>query len=181
MIAQEVAHKYATALFRSVRERGLTDQAYEQFRQLRELLAEDDRLERFLLAPEIPMETKLATVRRIFENRLERLFVEFLDLLVEKHRVKYLSEIIDAFLQQIEEAKGILRATVITAVPLSAEEEQKLIARLSARFHKTILLEKKVEPKTIGGMIIMVAGEIIDGSIRHGLDEFREQLQRVRV
>ena len=181
MLAQEVAHKYATALFRSVQQRGLTDQAYEQFRQLQQLLQLDTRLLRFLVAPEIPEHTRLETMRRIFETRLDRLFIEFLGVLMEKGRIRYLPEVVDTFLRLVEQAKGIARATVISAVPLSGEEQQRLTDRLAERLGKTILLETRVDAEILGGMIVMVEGEIIDGSLRHGLERFGEQLQRVRV
>lgn len=181
MIAQEVAGKYARALFRSVQERGLADQGYEQFQQLRYLLSADKRLVRFLGAPQISETAKLETVRRLFEPRLEKLFVEFLVVLVQKRRSRFLLDIIEAFLLMLEEVRGITRATVITAVKLTAEQEKMLTERLAKRTGKTVLLEQKVDASIIGGLIVLLEGEMLDGSVRHGLNQIAEQLNRARV
>ncbi len=88
---------------------------------------------------------------------------------------------IDEFIRLVEDAKGISRAEVITAVPLTADEQAKITARLEQKTGRKIILVSKVDPATLGGMIVLVEGEIIDGSVRHGLDQIRDQLEKVKV
>lgn len=181
MLAQEVATKYASALFQSSVERSLLDEGYDQFTQLGKLIGRDRRLMHFLTSPAVPDEPKEAVVRNVFGSRIEQLFVEFLVVLLDKRRIGFLPEIIDAFIKLVEEAKGIARAVVTTAIPLDTEQERLLVARLEKRAGKSILLEKKIDPSILGGMVVMVEGEIIDGSARRGLDRIEEQLEKVKV
>jgi len=181
MIAQEVAKKYAQALFLAAREKGLIDAAYEQLDDLKAFVETDPTLLRFLSAPQVLEENKLSLVRTVFGPRLERLFVEFLIVLVDRHRVAHLAEIIDEFLRLIEAEKGIGRATVITATPLDKKQRDDLIARLAAKTDLSIQVEEKVDPKILGGMIVIMHNEIIDGSVRHGLDLIEDQLAKVKV
>ena len=181
MIAQEVAHKYASALFRSAQQRGLTDQAYDQFDALAKTIKSDASLLGFLKSPKISDDQKKAVVQDIFGSRMDQLFVEFLIVLVKKRRARYLLEIIDELNRQIEFQKGIHRATVITAVPLADDEERNLIPRLQAKSGGTVQLEKKVDPAIMGGMIVILHDQIIDGSVRHGLSLVQESLQKVKV
>ena len=181
MLAQQVARKYSQALFLAAREKGLIDTAYEQFSDLQTFLVGDRMLLNFLSAPQVLDERKQALIREVFGPRMDRLFVEFLDVLVEKHRIAFLPEVIDEFARLVEAEKGIGRATVITAVPLTETERASLTAKLAAKTDLKIELQEKVDPSVIGGMIVILHDQIIDGSVRHGLNVLEEQLGRVRV
>jgi len=181
VIAQEVARKYAGALFDSASDRNLLDQAYEQIAQLGELLESDRTLLTFLLSPQVLDKNKQSLVRDVFGSRMEPLFVEFLIVLLDKRRTRYLPEVIVEFNRLVEDAKGISRATVITATPLAESERERLTTRLADRSGRSIKLESKVDSSILGGMIVMIDGKIIDGSVRHGLDLIEEQLGKIRV
>lgn len=181
MISQQVAQKYARALFMAAKGRNLIDRAYEQFDVVKLVIRKDRTFLDFLTAPQITDEHKLELVKNVFGTRLEKLFLEFLLVLMDKHRVQHLPDIIDAFELLVEAEKGILRAEVVTAIALSADEERNVIARLEARTGKKIKLEKKVDPAILGGMIVIIDDEIIDGSVRHGLKQIEEQLNKVKV
>ena len=181
MLAQEVARRYAHALFLSAKEKGLMETAYEQLNDLKGFLATDATLLNFLTAPQVLDEHKLALVQDVFGSRLERLFVEFLMVLVRKHRIAYLPEVIDEFSRLFEAEKGIGRVSVITAVALTDAEKSALVKRLEAKTGLKIELEEKVDPGIISGMVVVLHNEIIDGSVRRSLDLLEEQLEKVKV
>ena len=165
----------------SVKEKNLIEEGYEQFNQLKELVTTDQSLINFLTAPQVLDEDKYSLVRDIFSSRIEKLFVEFLAVLVDKNRVYFLPEIIDEFNRLIEAEKGIGRVTVISAVALSDAERSKLIEKLGKKTGFDIVLEEKLDANILGGMIIILHNEIIDGSVKHGLDVLEEQLTKARV
>ena len=181
MIAQQVAKKYARALMLSVKDKGMVDLAAEQFVGLRPVIAADADFRNFLSAPQISPDKKEALVRTVFGERLDQLLLQFLMVLIDKHRVNYLIEIIDEFDRLVKAEKGILKATVITAVPMNEAEEEKVITRLAAMTGMKIELEPKVDRTIIGGMIIVMHNQIIDGSIRNYLKSIKDQLASVKV
>jgi len=181
MLSQVVAQKYARALFLTTDEKKLMDVAYEQLNALKQFITEDATMLNFLSAPQILEEDKQALIRKIFDNRLNRLFVEFMIVLVNKHRIKFLPEIVDEFIRMVEAKQGLGRVTVITAIALSDDESQKLIEKMAKKTGLNIILEKKIDPSIIGGMIVVLHDEVIDGSIRHQLELVDEQLEKVRV
>jgi F-type H+-transporting ATPase subunit delta len=181
MIAQQVAKKYSTALFLSVGRRSLIDEAYAQFGELKGALKTDSALLRFLASPRIGEEDKLQVLQRVFGSRMNRHLLEFLGVLVRKRRAMYLVDILDEFGHLVEIHKGIAKVTVIAAVPLAGDEEQKLITTLAAKTGKKIKLEKKIDKSLIGGMIVLIDDEIIDGSVKHGLDQLEVQLNHIKV
>lgn len=159
----------------------MLDATADQFVGLRPLVGHDDNLLNFLTAPHIPEERKTGLVRDVFSGNIERLYVEFILVLVDKHRINYLPEIIVEFDRLVKAAKGILLATAITAIPITDSEREKLIAKLAAKSKMKIELEEKVDPSIIGGMIVILHNEIIDGSIRYQLQCARDSLAAVRV
>jgi F-type H+-transporting ATPase subunit delta len=181
MLAQEVAQKYARALFLSVKQKNLLDQADEQFMALKALLQMDRTLINFLAAPQVTDEKKHALIKTVFESRLERPFLEFLTIVIEKRRINYLPDIVDEFDRLVKAAKGIAKVTVTTAIALNAAEEQGLVEKLVKRTGMKIDLEKIVDPLILGGMIIVMHDQIIDGSVRHGLNQIEELLGKVKV
>lgn len=181
MLIHEVARKYASALFQAAKQRSLIDSSYTEMNEFRSFVAKDKNLLRFLTAPQINEAEKIAVVREALGNSLDQLFVEFLVVLVEKGRIGHLLSIIDEFNRQVEAHKGIGRATVISAVPLSDDQRQRLTESLAAVSGLKIRIEEKVDKSIIAGMIVIMHNQIIDGSVRHGLDQIHDQLMHVRV
>ncbi len=181
MLIWEVAKKYAQALFLSAKEKGLLNELYEQLGDLRDLVEKDNSLLNFLAAPQVLEDTKKTLIRKVFSERVERLVVEFLVVLVDKGRVGFLVEIIDEFRRLVEAEQGLGRITVVTAVPLADGERTRLIEKMAAKTGLRIVLEEKVDASILGGMIVILYDEIIDGSVKHGLNLVREQLDKVRV
>lgn len=181
MIRQQVAQKYGRALFAAAKRRNVVVVGAQQMQVIASLLADDRTLLDFLEAPQIPDDKKLMLVESVFKPRLEPLFMEFLLVLIEKHRISYLPEILEEFQRLVKRDAGVTQVTVITAVPLTESEVQKLTATLTAKTKSTIELVRKVEPTIVGGMIVLMGGEIIDGSVAHGLGLIREHLEKVKV
>jgi F-type H+-transporting ATPase subunit delta len=181
MLAQQVAKKYSTALFNIVREKQLVDQAFEQFEQLDNLIKKDESLLQFLLAPHILDQDKISLVKEIFGTRLEPLFLQFLLVLIDKNRIGFLHEIIEEFRAKVAEARGIIVAKVTTSLPITDQARAKLIDKLHARTGKTIELEEKVDRKIMGGMVVILKDQIIDGSVKHNLSLLRDELMKLKV
>ncbi len=181
MLIWEVARRYAHALFLSAHGKGLLDTAYGQLNDLKDVVQKDPSFLNFLAAPQVPEESKKELVRKVFAPRIERLLVEFLVVLIDKGRINYLVEIIDEFARQVEAHQGVGRVTVISAIPLSDPERDQLSRKMAAKTGLKIVLEEKVDPSIIGGLIVLLHDEIIDGSVKHGLNLVRDQLESVRV
>ncbi|UCD17854.1 MAG: ATP synthase F1 subunit delta [Candidatus Zixiibacteriota bacterium] len=181
MIAQQVAKKYSSALFDLARERNLIDQAWDQLTTLAEYLRKDRTFLDFMSAPQVPDEDKFKLVTKVFADRLEKSVYNFLQFLVTKRRLKFLPEIIDEFDRLVRADKGIARATCITALRITDAERENLKRMLAARTSLEIELEEKIDESIIGGMIVILYDQIIDGSIRYGLDQLRNRLMKVKV
>ncbi|MFH1700496.1 MAG: F0F1 ATP synthase subunit delta [Candidatus Zixiibacteriota bacterium] len=181
MLAHAVAKKYSTALFNIVSEKSLIDEAYHQFEELDALINKDRTLLQFLLAPHILDQHKVALVQDVFKERLNPLFLEFLLVLIRKHRIGFLHNICEEFRERVAKARGMLVAKVTTVTPMNDEERRRLTEKLTTKTGKIIEIEEKIDPKILGGMIIILGDQIIDGSIRHHLATLKEDLMKLKV
>jgi F-type H+-transporting ATPase subunit delta len=181
MIAQQVAKKYAGALFRLASERNMMDLAWKQFNDLAEYLEKDDTFLDFMAAPQVPDQNKERMITQAFAGLFEKPFFNFMMVLVRKRRITYLIEIIEEYDRLVRAEKGIAKATCITTTGLSDSERGKVIEKLATKTSLKIELEEKVDKSIIGGMIIIFHNQIIDGSIRYGLRRLKNKLMQVKV
>jgi F-type H+-transporting ATPase subunit delta len=181
MFAQQVAKKYSTALFELATEQNKIDSIWDQFNSLGELVRKDRTFLNFMAAPQISDAKKETLIKNTFSERLEKSLYNFLTFLARKRRIKYLPDIVEYFDELVREYKSIARATCITAIPISDEERQRVIDKLQAKTSLKIELVEKIDKSIIGGMIVLVRNQIIDGSIRQDLIELKNRLMKVKV
>jgi F-type H+-transporting ATPase subunit delta len=181
MLQTSVALKYAKALFDSAREEGRLDAVGADMEALGGLEIEDPAFRDFLVSPEVLTEHKIEFVKAVFEPRVDRLTANFLRLLVEKARINHFKAICQEFERLYEEHQGKLRAQVMSAVSLSGHQEVRLKSELDRLTGKDVVLEKKVDPSVLGGVVVHLGNKIIDRSLRQGLKQMHENLTRVEV
>lgn len=167
----------------SVKEKNTIDAVYDELSSLNTFLArpEGEHMLQFLLAPHVMDDKKEALIRSVFGERTQKLITEFLIVLLEKHRIGYLGDIIREFLLMVEDHRGVGRVTVTTAITLNDGERNSLVAQLETKTGLKIRLEEKIDPAILGGMILMLKDQIIDGSVRYEIDVLRDQLSKVKV
>jgi F-type H+-transporting ATPase subunit delta len=77
------------------------------------------------------------------------------------------------FRQQYNRDNGIVPVTAYTAIPLTEELRWKLTDKLSTVTGKTIELECRIDPETLGGVRLDFDGRQIDGTVRRRLEDIR--------
>jgi len=98
-------------------------------------------------------------------------------LLISKGRVGMLPDIADEYRRLVDEYNGIERAEITTAVPIDDAARLKLSEKLSDITGKKVIIESEnVNPDIIAGIIVKVAGKLIDGSTRGRLKELKKEL-----
>jgi F-type H+-transporting ATPase subunit delta len=107
---------------------------------------------------------------------LDKRLRNFIGILVDKHRLKLLDEVIDGYRRLLDDRMGIVRAKVTAARPLNAAEQKELEIKLMERTGKQIRMEVAVDPSLIGGVVAQVGSTIYDGSVRTQLQAFKSRL-----
>ncbi len=98
-------------------------------------------------------------------------------LLVAKRRTALAGQIGQEFQALLDEHRGVARAAVTTAVPLSDEQIKGVAARLGRITSKQVSVEPQVDPAILGGLIARVGDTLIDGSTRSRLLALKKELK----
>ena len=181
MIEQEIAEKYANALFELGQEKDELATIGEEFAEVAALLEENQELNQVLEHPSLDYKQKKEILAEVFSGQLSTTFLNFIKLLVDKKREVYLTEIHQQFKELIAAEENRLTVEVETPLELSAKHKSKLQDKLKTALDKEIELEIEVKPDLIGGLVLKIGDKVIDGSIKNYLQEVELNLQTLEV
>jgi F-type H+-transporting ATPase subunit delta len=176
-----LSRRYARALFNVATRKQAVDRVAEDLRSMVELLKAEPRLQGFLLSPSVPAESVDALLQTAVSKHVSPISLHFLQLLHRKGRFDHFTEITEAFIEEVETSRGILKAVVTTATRLDSAAESKLRAGLERTTGKEIRLETRIDPDVLGGVVVVLRERLIDGSVRRDLERLREQLATASV
>jgi F-type H+-transporting ATPase subunit delta len=171
-----VARRYASAVFGLAVERGEVDRWTGALHRIEERLGEAD-IAMLLENPSIPMDRKQEIVDRALPG-LEQLPRNFAYVLVANGRASAIGAIVAEYERLVREHQGIAIAEVTTAVPLDDAESRSVARQLEALVGKRIVLERRVDPSILGGVVARIGDHLIDGSLAGQLAALRDQLAR---
>ena len=175
-VDHKVARRYARALFAAASRAGKTDRVEEDLRTLRMLWESSPKIPEALESPLVPAERKIEVIDKILVRELDGLTAEFLRLLVHKRREEILLAVDEEYRLHLDEARGLVRAQALVAVPIDESQRAGLVSGLAQRTGKQIELSVDVDPGIIGGVVVRLGDTVIDGSVRGSLERLREQM-----
>ncbi len=179
LVSAEVLEPYAEALMSIAQSTDLIDRFGEDVSSLLNLLENSDDLQMFLGSPVVQEEDKKAVLRRISGEQLHPYIMNFLMLLVDRRRIRFLQGILKQFQAQLRELKQTVVAEVISAVELTDAQRQSVSDKVKAMTSANqVELDTKIDPDLIGGVIIKVGSQVIDASLRGQLRRIGISLSR---
>jgi F-type H+-transporting ATPase subunit delta len=168
------AKRYAQAVFALASDGGQFE-AWQRDLTAAEAIVADDRAAALLESPRLAPAQRAKIIKQALPG-LSPLALNLVQMLVAKGRVRLLPDIAAAYQELLDEHRGIQHATVTSAVPLEPAVRDRLTRALAERTGKTIVLEARVDPAIVGGLIVRVGDRIIDGSTRSKLAGLRQAL-----
>ena len=175
--AQRVARIYAEALLDAAEKRGEAQQVLEETDSLvRDVFRANPHIEEFFASPAVPSKVKAATIDSTFGPRSSELFTNFLRVLNDHGRLDLLRPIAVALRDLSEKRAHRVRVQVRSAVPLHDDQRERLRQELREGFHLEPILEERVDPDLLGGMVVRVGDWQYDGSVRTQLQTIRNYL-----
>ncbi len=114
-------------------------------------------------------------------EKLSATMENFLMLLIMKKRIKHLKAVADHYERLLYQMKGKAIARVLTALPLAADQKKTLAEKLSQMFGVSVELKEEVKPDLIGGMMIYLGDQRMDGSVLGQLERMKQRLLKVEI
>lgn len=168
--------RFAQAVFGLALERGRLDQWAADLGVINEALRSPE-LKAFLDHAKVPLSQKVRTIEEVAPS-VDPLMRNLLSLLVSRGIVELFREVSKEYHRLLDKFKGRVQVEVVSAVPLENGEKERLARFLTELVQKEIVLESRVEPSVLGGLLIKIGDRLIDGSTRSRLSDLGKRLQR---
>ena len=172
---EEIAQVYSRALVEVAQEQGKLDLVREQLGQFADALEEHRDLAVFLFSPYFSTEEKREGLRRAVVDA-DPTIVNFLETLLERHRMPAIYRIRAAFDRLWDEENRLLPVEVTSAIELDEATVRSIGDRIGEQTGRKVELRSTVDPDILGGIVLRVGNSILDASIKHRLDQLRKHV-----
>ena len=173
----QAANTYAQALYDLAKDEGLGKTVLEELSVLKRVFSENPEYSKLLSAPDLPKQERCNVLDEAFRGKVHPYVLNFLKILTEKGYIRQFPACCDAYRGFYNEDNGILVVKAVSAVALSAQQIEKLTAKLEATTGKKIDLHCSVDAATLGGLRLSYDGKQVDGTVRNRLDSIGKLLK----
>jgi F-type H+-transporting ATPase subunit delta len=170
-IQASLAGRYATALFELARDERQLEAVGNSLSGLKTALGESAELHALTTSPLVSREDALKTVNAIAGTMaLDPITTNFLGVLAHNRRLGQLPAVIRFFNLLAASHRGETTAEVTSAHPLDDDQVAALKANLTTRVGRDVAVDLSVDPAILGGLVVKIGSQMIDGSIRTKLN-----------
>jgi ATP synthase F1 delta subunit len=174
---EEIAQVYARSLFEVAKEHDRLDAVREQLTEFAEALEGNRELQVFFFSPYFSTEEKIDGLRGAVEGA-DEIVLNFLALLLEKHRMPLIFRVRKAFGELWQREHKLLNVEVTSAIELDRAVVEQIGERVSEQTDRNVELSSTVDPDILGGIVLRVGNSILDASIRNRLEQLRRQVAK---
>jgi F-type H+-transporting ATPase subunit delta len=160
-----IARPYARAAFEYAHAAGQLA-AWGEILGRASLVLADERVQPLIGNPHITRADLVAFVVELAGASDNEHATNLVRLLADNGRLALLPDIAAQYAALRAEVENTVDVTVTSALPLTAEQSEKLQQALTRRLRRTVRLSATVAPALIGGAIVRAGDFVVDGSLR---------------
>ena len=173
-----LARRYAEAMLEAAGDKRLEDVILRDLGRVKVLLDKVDGLLDTLKNPALPIDRRMDLITKVARvSGFNTLTANLLKLLLQNRRLGLFTAIVTGYTEALDKKRGIVRARVITARPLSMSLAMKLSDALRKHLNaKRVILDKQVDPAVLGGLRVVVGDRVFDMSVQGYLEDLKTKL-----
>lgn len=175
MLKGAIARRYAGAIFDLALRQNTLERTLDDVQGLGQLFSKHT-LSYLLREPKISPQRKEKALRETLGSRVLPTSLNLALLVVQRGLVEVMPNIAIELQRMVFDYKNQAIAEVTTAAPMDVSQQALVKAALERQTGKTILLQTKVNPEILGGVVARVGDQVIDGSIQQRLQVLKRQL-----
>ena len=175
MAYRALTRRYAQAAFELALEADDLD-GWLQDLQIIGTAVETESLGDALDSPQLTASRKVALIDELFGDSIRPLTRNLLSLLASKNAARIAPDLANEFAAMVDSHRGVVRAEVVTAVPMDPEQAARLSEMLRGVAGRDVVISSREDPSILGGVIARVGDQVIDGSTRTRLEGMRKRL-----
>jgi len=177
MIENKIGNRYAAAIYKIAKERDKVKETYDSLNNIMVLFKENPDFKSFITHPLIKIEEKIKVVDDFLlksEITTSSEETEIINYILEKKRIGYIKNIVAEYLKIYYENNRILKVVGIFPKELSETQRIKLEEKVKKKTGREIDLTIQIDLAIIGGGILKIDDQVIDGSVRKDLDTMKK-------
>lgn len=177
MAETAVARRYAEALIQLAHNENEVRRFEDDIEFLIGVIKKDERLAKILNHPRIKKADKLALMDTIWKPYVHATVFNFMKLLIKKRRMCELDAIYEQYVIEMNRIKGVYIAQIETAFQLDQKESDAMKERLEKLTGLKLVIENKINPQAIGGVLARIGDQVIDWRVSRILSTWNEKLR----
>jgi F-type H+-transporting ATPase subunit delta len=179
MLNPRLAGRYAKSLIDLAVERNQLEAVYADMKYLHAVCKQSRDFVNLLKSPVISIDRKSKAIAAVTKGNVSELTAAFNQLLISKNREASLPEIVDAFIDQYNQIKGIHKVKLTTAVEVSDELKNAIVGKIKNETSiENIELETQVKDELVGGFVLEFNNNLVDASILRDLKDLKKQFEK---
>jgi F-type H+-transporting ATPase subunit delta len=176
---ERIAQVYAQAIIEAADKRGCRDEVIAELESLvRDVLPKVPRAVAVFASPRVATEQKDALIDRIAAGRMLPTTVHSLHVLARHGRLGIVAEVARAARRLAEQLAGRRQAVFTTALPLSGDDQRRLVTEVEQAVGVPLAPAFAVDPALIGVLVVRIGDTVYDQSIATGLARLGGNLHR---
>lgn len=167
---------YAKSLLELASDQKQAEPIGQELRELRQVVEADPLFNDFFSDPSVGRDKRAKIVDDVMGSRVSPLLRNFIHVANEHNVLRHLSQISEVYDELLDELLGKVEVDVTVAQKLNADQLENVRQRVSQAIKKDAIIHQYVDEAIIGGMVLRVGDQVIDGSVRAQLDAMRQKL-----
>ncbi len=172
--------RYADALLDIAFEEHCEDEIYNEYKLFYEQLRSDKDFNRLVTEKILSSDELKAMIAKVLDGG-NTFLISFIMTLIERNRMDEVEEMFLSFERGYKEKKNILEVEAVTAVELSEKQIAEIKQKLGAKYGKEIVLQNKVDPSILGGMVLYVGNKMLDASVKAKFEGLKKELKTLEL
>ena len=173
-----LSKRYAVSLLEMANEQNKLDTIFKDMQSIVVHTEENRDLKMLLKSPIISSDKKSASLNAIYEGKVDELTSKFIQLTLAKKREGILIDIAKEFINEYHNFKGIVKATLTTAVNIDSALRNKIKVQVENETKKTVEFTEQIDKDIIGGYILEYDNKLLDASVTHQLNQIRNKFSK---
>ncbi len=168
-----VARVYSRAMLDLAEAQGEAEELLAELAELAATLERNPELAAFMASPLVDADERAASLKKLFRDRASDLLVDSLQVLNRKGRLALVGAVAETYRDEFQKRRGRIDVHVHTAVPLTAELRDRLRDAAAGFTGKDPELIEEVDESMIGGMVLRIGDQKLDGSVAYEIRKLR--------
>lgn len=173
-----VGDRYAESLFDLAKEENKVTQYLDDIKLVGEVLDSDPQIVQFFNHVLIENDKKIQLLYQSFKGNVDQYVLNFLKLLVQSRRIRYIDDIVKSYINLSNQYLGIEEGMIYTPYELTDQQIQDIEKAISQKENKKVTLKVSIDPSLLGGIKVQIANRIYDGTIKNKVEMLKKELLR---